>query len=707
LRNCRQLDGWAHLRNARAFEQLRLDACLDTGNDGFWTTTEASVKKKAWETLLRAGFCTALQWFDEAVVQETGRFVRKNVIEWLSVVRWDPLPREVLRWITEEARHTPGEKDSRDFMLRMAATRMARSSASREAFEALLDFGFTSDGKAMMPSVLALAEVAAFLVRGGDTWVVEELVDAAMDREAAHQRVAAAYAIEHIASSSPSLLMQWTDNLVAMACDSGRDVVERGTILNALSHLQEWHVPEGLLQQIRAWAHEPDRWVGGGSLHLLARHGYLGHDDQLLTKVLGLHEVAGRWDVAEEARSFEWAPYTIGLLYYEDIDAFAPAIASLLGHLEWGPASQVLAWLEHRHGGPGQPRLPQIVKDSLVHRATERQLSYSAETETVRVLGRLAPEELARQGWAEMWGDWLPDSRVALADALRDATVSPTVREGAIHQLTLLARDAQYAVRRAAFRAIAGQSMDALLRLCSSWSEAPSVDLRRRAAEASGWIACAGCGVDLQTSDQLHLRLAADPEPVVRDAARRAWEERRKRLWANQYLPVVGKVRGQVNQEILGAWRYGEALVRIGDDSCMAALRDHLDRSWDSLAPNVRYWVQQLIKGLEEQWRKVTSEWPEPWFAWEGAIREGRAKVYTRGRQGFDANYSIWIKPRRAPPEPPVAEWGGAIWPIPIPFIMDRDEVTIELESGEIGEILVTRTSGDIAIFLGSGPSPL
>ena len=702
----RQLQGWADFGDAQALEPLRADACLDTGNDGFWTTTEASVKKKAWETLLRAGFANALQWFDEAVLSETSRFVQHSVIEWLSLFRFESLPEAILDWITEDVVHARGEKDSRDFMLRMAATRMARSSASREAFEGLLHFGFTSEGKAMMPSVLALAEVAVFLVAEGDTSVVEDLVDAAMNGEAAHQRVAAAYAIEHIASSSPSFLLGDADKLVSIACDTERDAVERGTILNALSHLKGWHIPDELLRQMQAWACEPDRWVGGGSLHALARHGHLRDDPQLLSGVLGLRHVAGKWDVAEESQRFEWAPYTVGLLYHHNPLRFEPAIASLIRTLEWGPVSQILGWLQRTHGAPHYTELPHMVKASLAQRARERQLSYSGETETLRVLGRLAPEELVKGDWSEKWPNWLPDSRVALADALRDATRRSGLRAAALRQLTRLAGDGHFAVRRAAFRAIGGQSMDALHGLCSSWSDASSVDLRRRAAEGYGWLGSERNDHDPHLIEELYWRLATDPEPLVRDAARRTWDDRRKRLWAHQYLSPVRRVKGRVNQEILDAWRYGEALVRLGDDSCVVALRDHLNKNWDSLAPNVRYWIQQVIKGLEEHWRKVTSEWPEPWFAWEGAIQEGSAKVYTRSKKAIDVNYSIWMQPRAAPSEPPVAEWGGAIWPIPF-ALLHRGEVTIEVEGGQRGKILLTRTSGETAVFLGSGPCPL
>jgi hypothetical protein len=702
----RQLEGWRHIRNAQALELLRADACLDTGTDGFWTTMEARSKKIAWETLLRAGFARALEWFDEAVLSETSRFTQQSLIEWFSLFRFESLPQAILGWITEDAVHAREEKDSREFMRRMAATRMARSSASREAFDALLRFGFTSDGKAMMPSVLAVAEVAGFLLANGDSAVIEDLVHTAAHGEKQHQRVAAAYAIEHIASSSPLLLMPHTDELVSIAFDTERDAVERGTILNALSYLEKWKIPGRLLHQMKTWARQSERWVGGGSLHALARRGHLHDDPQLLCAVLGLRQVAGKWDVAPDCERFEWVPYTIGLLYYEDPEVFAPAVASLLRDLEWARVAQILGWLDHTHGAPGQPEPAEAIKDALLRRARERQRSISAETETIRLLGKLAPEELVRETWSDEWQQWLADSRVALADALGEARLAFDSEARALVDLTLLARDSQYAVRRAAYRGISRRSVDALRDLCALWSGASSVELRWRAAEACGWIDDEAHPNNATTFQELYRRLAADRDKVVRSAAERARQERRKRLWARHYVSIVTRVEGRSNQEILDAWRYGEALARTGDDSCTVALREHLNRKWNSLPPNARYWFQQIIKGLEENWRKATREWPDPWFAWKGTVHEGAGSIHTRGEKSIEIKYSIWSQPRAAPSEPLVMDWGGAVWPIPFPLLGPHD-VIIEVEGNRRGRILITRTSGDTAIFLGSGPCPI
>lgn len=701
----RQLEGWAVIDDATALELLRHDACHDTGNDGFWTTSEDMVKRKAWETLLRAGYAGALEWFDEAVLSETSRFLQKSIIEWFAIFRFDSLPKTIKEWITQEVDESSANKDSREFARRSAATRMACSSASREAFDALANFGSTHDGKAMMHSVDALSEVALYLVQKGDESVVDELVQIVVHRTGEHQRTAAAYAIEHIASAFPSLVLEHVGQLIPLLYDSEREPYERGTILNALAYLDDWQIPDQIVQDMKSWTQKPDRWEGGGSLQVLARHGYLHDDYHILTDVLGLQQVGERWDTAPNTERFEWAPYTIGLLYYYYPDPFALAIASLIRDLEWFSVHQVLAWLSYSHGRHGQPAPAEEIKDALVQRIREKQMRASSETEAFYVLGRLAPERLVGETWEDEWKHWLPDSRVGLANALGEAKVDSDLLGRATLQLELLARDGQFAVRRAAYRGLARQSMDTLHRLCLSWSEpeASTVELRQRAAEACGWLDHVINKEGKDAFDILYHQLVTDQEEVVRDAAQRAWEERRQRVWADRYLSIVTGVKGQTNQEILDAWRYGAALVRIGDDSCIEILRKHLVSN--SHPPNLRYWIQQTMEDMQATWRKTTQKWPEPWFAWEGAIEEGQGKVYIPGEEAVEINYSIWSQPRAAPSEPPRSTWGGAIWPVPF-RMLDADDGVIELETGKQGKISLKGITGGTATFLGNGPYP-
>jgi len=698
----RQLEGWNDDYNAAAFRLLRRDACQDTGHDLFAPTQEDMVKKKAWETILRAGYTDALDWFDEAVIPETGRFVQQRIIEWFALFRFKSLPEIIVDWITEEYDRESDGKDSRELMRRMAATRMARSSASREAFGVLLNFGLTSEGKAMMQSVYALAEVALYLIKTGETSIISELMEVVRYSGREHQRTAAAFALDQITQAFPSLLLRYTDQIIPALYEPGREPYEKGTLISALGHLEGWKVPDGLLQDMKEWARKPEKWMGDSSLDFLAHRGYLHNDHQLLSEVLGLEQTGKRWDLAPNTERSKWAAHIIGLLYHKYPDTFTPAVISLLRDLDALSVSHIYEQLRLAHGGPDHLPLPQAIKDVLIQRIHKRHSAVYGETEVFQLLGELAPAELAEEYWDKSWGSWLPDSRVALAVALGEAQVTSSLRNRVCSQLQSLAQDGQYKVRRAAFRSLARQSIDVLRRLCLSWSVASTVELRQRAAEACGWLAHMSAE-DTETFEKLYQKLVTDEEKPVREAARGAWEERRQRLWTERYLSIIMSVEGRTNKEIMDAWRYGEALARIGDDSCIRALREHLAK--DSHLPNLRYWIWQIMEKMQENWRKTAKEWPEPWFVWEGTIREGQGKVWSSDNKIIRVQYSIWSQPKVGPSVSLMTEWGGAIWPIP-PLTWPEPDAVIELEDGQRGKVVFKEVHKGTAIFLGSGPYP-
>ena len=150
----------------------------------------------------------------------------------------------------------------------------------------------------------------------------------------------------------------------------------------------------------------------------------------------------------------------------------------------------------------------------------------------------------------------------------------------------------------------------------------------------------------------------------------------------------------------MGAWRYAEALSRVGDDASIEALREHLIEN--SLSPNVRYWIQRVIKTLEKNWRKITKKWPEPWLAWDGSIAQGQGKAYISEDEFIEIEYSIWNQRAAQPTDR--HSWVGSMWPIP--FGQAKKVQRIELENGTKGRILATEISNEHVVFLGTGSYP-
>lgn len=235
--------------------------------------------------------------------------------------------------------------------------------------------------------------------------------------------------------------------------------------------------------------------------------------------------------------------------------------------------------------------------------------------------------------------------------------------------------------------------------LCLFWSSESTIQLRECAAEACGWIQGIADEDGTDGFGKLYKRLSTDPEKNVREAAKRSREDCIKRTWAEEYLRIIRRVSGHSNQEILDAWPYGEALTRIGDDSCIHRLRVHLSGS--SYPPHVRYWIRQIIKELEKNWRKTTQEWPDPWLPWEGAIERGKGRLAIYENNMVEITYSIWLQPTPTPSGK--HDWGGAIWATQA---MELGHATIELEGGGQGKIDIQYISGGIATFVGNGPYP-
>jgi len=698
----RQLEGWTQIEEQTIFELLRQDACLNTKDDSFSTTQEAMTKEIAWKTLLRTGYEEALSWFDAAVVGETGRFIRQKLMKYLACFRIDPLPDAAIRWITEVYDH-PSGSDGREISYRMAAVQMARSTTTETALEHLLNFGFTYNGQVLTQSSDAVAEVALSLIRQGNTTVVDHIARMLIRSGSSHQRLVCVSALETIASfpEYQHFLLPYTEEFIPLIYDESRDPIERGSLLNTLGHLTEWVIPEHLVQDLIAWAHQPDRWIGGGSLEILASHGHLEKRPELMGDVLGLEPDGDFWRLASTEVHFEWAPYIIGLLYHRDPQAYTPAIVSLLSNRDWQPAAQIIRWLDATHGNDGQPDVPKVVAEALIRRTHERYSLLYGETEIFDVLARLAPNALIEHKWNEVVAAWMPDTRVALANALRKVVAPQDSQGQCLVALEMLTEDGLYPVRRAAYRGLAKQSTTYLYKLCQTWLASPFVELNLRAAEACGWIENVKPNNGQDGFAELYQQCTSHPEPGIREAVHRSWEERRQRLWSREYLGKVMGVEGKDNSEVLRTWCYGDALSQIGDDECREILLDHV--SGKPLPPNIRYWIKHILEELETNWKKTTQKWPDPWADMGGAIERGKGRLISSSNKMVDMQYSIWQVPAVSPREK--HSWGGVMI-ASFEHFLDLGKVFIELEGGRKGEILFTGFTGNTGTFFGASDYP-
>lgn len=699
----RHLEGWRTLKiDAEIFEQIKSDACQNTDDNGFIATRKGDEKKAAWDILLRAGRLEVLNWFNEAVDKEKGKFTKSEIIHFFACFKVDPLPSTVRKLIVEPFVDKLENNDSRELSHRMAAVRLARSAVSLDSFQSLLDFGYTVDGEVLLESTDALNEVALTLVRGGNRDIEEQLITAVLDRDSARKSEAAAIALEQVVRFGGSSVSKQVDRIEALLLDPKRSDYERSALLSVLGQLPDWDIPNELQALMEEWARVPDRWLGSVSLEILAQKGMLQEREDVLSESLGLIRSNGRWDIAHIARSSDWSPYFIGLLYRDNPEPYIPAIISLIKQDDWFP-QQIVRWLIATHK-THQPPLPKEIAQALIERVYQRESSTYSEPEIFEVLAELAPEFLVNGDWEGWWDNWLYVARVGLADSL--ARVPPSFdsenRNKALALLQQLCLDSHYAVRRSAYRALAHLAPDTLYASCLAWADFPTVELNTRAVEAYSWLDATTLGVEEDALDQLLEKLRSHQEKAVREKIKPEIAAQRHRDWAGRYLSIVTNITGNSNEEIANAWCYARALAEIGDDSSIKALKEHLQKE---LLPNVRFWIEWLIKDLEKNWQRTVEKWPDPWFPWSGTVARGECTVLTDGGEEIEGiQYSIWRKRASHPSE--LESWGGAIWPIPLTASMGRGVRALKIQEAMPTEIVMTRSSNELVIFVGNGPYP-
>lgn len=703
----RQLASWHQVLIPAAIPILRHSACQDTRFAGRSATHEMHTKEAAWGTLLRMGHAEALGWFEEAVSHETNAYLRGELCDLFACFCLDHLPDDVLVSITErydaKLPDTTG-RTSAEISIRLGAVKVAQGAASRQAFEALLECGLTFDEQPLLASVQALADVACALARKGELIsVAGRLVETVVQHSRFACRLAAARALETLAREQelPAPLLQ--PLLDVLLSQHDRDSFERSIIVSTLA-LQE-SLPDALLPQLKQWARDRDDELALQSFSILAQRGLLLTEDALL-KRLGLPLDESDATVIPVLGHAGWRAHIIGLLYLSHPEAFDSLVADLIRTLPWSSAIQLLGKLHAFAGERDQRPFPHELVEALIQRVRLRQTRAGAELDLIRMTADLIPEYLALEPWDHSWQDWLPDARAALADALGTLhEISGAADTQRVRLLQMLTSDGQYLVRRAAYRGLQQCAAPILQQWCWTWALSDERSLRLRAAEACAWLLPEG--EQGNTYATLFRVMATDPEPGVRQAVMRTRQERRKRLWAQEYLTRVIQIMQAStisNAEVLAVWPYAEALKRVGDDTTIRTVRTAL--LTHELPPNIRHWYQFILKETGEGWEKAIKKWPQPGNMWTGSLEVGQGVLLTSAGHAIPAQYAVWR-------DDPVsltgmASWGGT-FQTAIAHELSYDEpLYLQLEDGRRGEILLKETNGPggACVFVGHQAFP-
>ena len=441
-----QLLGWQRAAPNSAIRGLVADIHNDTAYRGNMTTARMSVKESAWKTLVCLGLPAILSWFEECVATETNPFLRQKMAELLACFRIDPLPFTAIKWITEPL---DMEGDSTgEWAAKMGAIQLARSASSRQAFDALCNFGLTHGEEVLQQSVDALAEVTIDLFRHGDTAVVDALLATAESGSKARHRTGAAAALEHVAAAG-LLRADHMQRLMSLARQEDRTSYERGAVIAALGYLSHIDLDELFLADLRKWGQERTDWVGGRSLEALARRGLLSGDQQLMETRLGLEWTGVAYELLPGNLGQQGMGFIIGLLYQQSRRQFDSVTAALIADSDYPTVTQVLYCIRSAIQEPIRGTADDVVVQAILDRIRHRQTSTIAELQLFETAAIIAPDQLASEQWNLWWYGWLPDARAALADALGYAEYQDLAgKTKAVTLLTSLLGDSYYAVRR-------------------------------------------------------------------------------------------------------------------------------------------------------------------------------------------------------------------------------------------------------------------
>jgi hypothetical protein len=328
------------------------------------------------------------------------------------------------------------------------------------------------------------------------------------------------------------------------------------------------------------------------------------------------------------------------------------------------------------------------------------------ETDNFEIIARLAPKEFLSAGWEDLWGDWMPQVRCALADSLqRVPSPDDSDKDRIFKLLKGLLSDSVYLVRRSASRTYSRVDLAKLLELCRKWMRSGQTELRIRSAECAQWLPVDNS----ESTDNAVVRdLLKDPEPSVRTAAKRSASELRAREWRAFALAQVRSVDYGNTETISTIYPYGRALASLGDDETVTAIKEM--RGDRNIPVNVKNWLAKLAEDTAQHWKEATQQWPEALPAWSGQI-EVLEKGFDIDDRHFTTRISLWQRRQEEPAD--WISWGGGFL---IPLLSERigmilapksEPLSLGIEGRQPARVLFGSVSSDGLIsFVGTGPYP-
>lgn len=704
----RQLKG---LEPETAHERLLIDTLaahlLEPSETPVHSNSEEGEEKlAALRTAFLIGTPELHAWLGPALAQEANAYLRQEFLELYAALRLTPLPDPIPRWITEKKELGREPADNIELMLRLAASRVARSAETDEAFDLLSRPGLTRDGSVMLETVEGL--VSATLAIGEDPAhrerVLNRLFDTFSSPSTRAELSAACRAISAAAYRGWLTTEPWHERLLS-TLEAQPSIPlqphDLARLVDAIAALPRKNLPGRFFEILARWGREREDRLGARAVEALVDLGHFSAHAEWIAPKLGLtRRDDGAWEWhAESLGQVEWGPLLIAELYAQAPVDFGRALCSILEDERWFPSYDTVGVLL-RLVRVGRTVIDEPIAAALIARARQRNSSRFADGSLFGQLAALLPERFARENWSLEWPNWLSEARVSLADALgklAGAAILPDARRHAASMLVSLARDGHFPVRRAALRALGRLLPEQLASFCAALSsESSTVEERSLAAEAWAW---------LREGNEWRDQLAADANRRVRETVHATAEARQRRDWASDYLNYLVSLSHPTNVELLRSWKYGNALSRAGDDETIEALRGHLEKV--EMASCLRFRLSDVLKEMEKRWEAVMKKWPQPMLPFPGNV-ETSVGTLRCGDRDFGVTCTLWHTGSVTADVP--ARWGGVAEATDagLEFVTVFSQSGIlSLDDGRKGEIFVQGMSPEsLASFRGIGRYP-
>jgi hypothetical protein len=579
-----------------------------------------------------------------------------------------------------------------------------RAASSTEAFDVLLDSGLTFQGSSLRRIGEAVADVAESLSRQHLEYVVSRLFDVSEVALNEHRRTLALVGLQRLAAIK-ALPESVIPRFINLAHDKTLPAYARVYAVWSLGCFQAANATAAV-DCLLTYADdsESDAELRFQSLDALMRLGKWDDYQQRFLRALSIPSLGETIPIGLVVAYKPWQALILANLFLLRPEAYHAAATEVISH---GRGEIVHIMLQVL--GNGSAEMASMVGElaqTAIKRTKDRLGRSFGETDNFDAMWRMAPDKFVSTNWQGSWGDWMPDVRASLAEALEGPfpQLLPEHRLRVFDMLETLLGDSTYQVRRSAGRTYSRLDVNRFAELAQGWVHSGSTELRRRAAEMAQWLPLDD---EVVLDNQTVRTLSHDPEPSVRKTAVRSREDLRRRIWRNMYLDRILQERSEDgNLWISRVYCYGRALAKIGDDETLRAIRDL--GSKEDVPPNVQNWLRSVGENLESNWRDVTRSWPDPWLPWSGQLEDAEGRV-SIGGDTFEGRISLWYQRQDNPQG--TSSWGGAFQMSPgfhvVKYIGKSNAIHVAIEGRKTASAVFNGIGSDgLLIFVGSGPYP-